>query len=33
MMEKIRAVKNSVTAVRKKYSWSTDFAIEEACSG
>src|SRR5258707_385596 len=33
MLEKITIVKNRVTAVMKKYKWSTDRAIEEACSG
>src|SRR6267378_1403624 len=33
MIEKITIVKNRVTAVMKKYKWSTDRAIEEACSG
>src|ERR1700704_1094523 len=33
MVEKITIVKNRVTAVMKKYKWSTDRAIEEACSG
>src|SRR5467141_1983592 len=33
MVEKITIVNNRVTAVMKKYKWSTDRAIEEACSG
>src|ERR1700687_3305928 len=33
MTEKIKTVKNRVTAVIKKYKWSTDCAIVEAWSG
>jgi hypothetical protein len=33
MIEKITIVKNRVTAVMKKYRWSTDRAIVEAWSG
>jgi hypothetical protein len=33
MVKKMTAVKNSVTAVRKKCKWSTDRAIEDAWSG